>query len=170
MNVEKVVVGPLQTNCYILSKNNKCIIIDPGEDADSIKKKIGNREVLAILVTHFHFDHIGALEELLKFYNIKVNDYKIIKDMEVINTPGHTKDSVTYYFPKENIMFCGDFLFKDTFGRIDIGGNAYDMINSINEIQKYDKNIKLYPAHGEETYLEKEVLHFEDYIAYLKNY
>ena len=63
MNIKTIVVGPLEENCYILEKNNKCIIIDPGDEAQRIIDNI-NKEVLTILITHHHFDHIGALKEV----------------------------------------------------------------------------------------------------------
>ena len=66
MNIETVVVGPLQTNCYIISKNNKCIVIDPGDEYNKIKSVIGNKEVAGVIVTHYHFDHIGALSNFNK--------------------------------------------------------------------------------------------------------
>ena len=61
MEINKVVVGPLRTNCYILIKDNKCLVIDPGDELDKIKKEISKKEVVGVIVTHYHFDHIGAL-------------------------------------------------------------------------------------------------------------
>ena len=55
-------------------------------------------------------------------------------------------------------MFVGDFIFKGTIGRCDLkGGNVNDMKKSINLIKMYDKKIKLYPGHGEYTYLGYEL-------------
>ena len=50
MNVEIIKVGYLETNCYLIIKNNKCIIVDPGDEFDKIKNKIDylNLEVKAI--------------------------------------------------------------------------------------------------------------------------
>lgn len=169
MKIEKVIVGPLDTNCYILSKNNKCVIIDPGDNFKLIKAKVNNKEVVTILITHFHFDHIGALDELLNYYHVKVNEYEKLPNMKVIKTPGHTKDSVSYYFPEFNVIFCGDFIFKDAFGRLDLGGDAKDMLHSLEKLEKYDKKIHLYPGHGESSTLEKEISNFNDYKQYIKN-
>ena len=66
-------------------------------------------------------------------------------------------------------MFCGDFLFKDTFGRTDLGGNNEDMIKSLELINRYDDDITLYPGHGSKTTLGLEKKHFKEYISYLKN-
>lgn len=63
MKIEKVVVGPVATNCYILQKDgdHPVLVIDPGDEAEKIMKQIGSREVEAVLLTHGHFDHTGAL-------------------------------------------------------------------------------------------------------------
>ena len=170
MDVQRLILGDLETNCYILTKNSKCIIIDPAGEAEKIKEAVGQNKVLTILITHHHFDHIGAKEELIEYYKVKENNFDIIDDMEVISTPGHSLDSITFYFKKEQVMFCGDFLFKNTFGRVDLeGGDAKMMIESINKIKMYDDNIKLFPGHGEFTYLGKEKQNFKDYLAYLQN-
>ena len=54
-------------------------------------------------------------------------------------------------------MFTGDFIFKDGIGRTDLGGNNFDMINSINKISKYNKDIKIYPGHGDPSILGTEL-------------
>lgn len=46
MEVERVIVGNLLENTYIVSCNNECLIIDPGDEFDKIKKQIKNRKVL----------------------------------------------------------------------------------------------------------------------------
>lgn len=163
MKISKVVVGPLETNCYILSLGNKCIVIDPGAEIDKITKEIDNKEVVGVIITHYHFDHIGALNYFDKSLvfdknNLEEKEYNIDNfKFEVIYTQGHKEDSITIYFKKEKIMFTGDFIFKGTIGRMDLeGGNILDMKNSLEKIKKYDQNIKIYPGHGESTYLYKE--------------
>ena len=164
MKIDKVETGFLSENCYIVSSGKNAIVIDPGDEYDKIKRRIDSRNVLAVLITHHHFDHVGALSDLLKDYNVEVIDYKSkinqkIKDFSftIIKTPGHTKDSVTFYFKKEKIMFTGDFLFNDSIGRTDLdSGNMNDMKKSIELIKKYDKDIKIYPGHGEDSTLGYE--------------
>lgn len=63
MNIKTIPVGILQTNCYILTKNNQTLIIDPGDEPEKIKNEI-NTKVIGILVTHYHFDHVGALDQI----------------------------------------------------------------------------------------------------------
>ena len=163
MQVNRVVVGPLETNCYILIKDDKCLVIDPGDEIDKIKKEIGNKEVVGVIVTHYHFDHIGALnyfdkDLILDKSNLEEKEYDINGfNFEVIYTPGHKEDAITIYFKEENIMFTGDFIFEGTIGRMDLeGGSTIDMKKSLDKIKEYDSNIKIYPGHGNSTYLYKE--------------
>lgn len=164
MEITKVVVGNLDTNCYILSKNNKCIVIDPGDDYDKIEKAIGSKEVIAVIITHYHFDHVGALKYFSKDLVFDRNNLeekeRNISDFcfEIIYTPGHKEDAITIYFKEENVMFTGDFIFKGAIGRIDLPGGSYnDMLKSLEKISKYNKNIEIYPGHGDKTYLINEL-------------
>ena len=66
MYIERLIVGPLETNCYLVSpeKNAPAVLmIDPGEDGALIRQHLGNRSVSAILLTHGHYDHTGALKD-----------------------------------------------------------------------------------------------------------
>jgi len=163
MIVERLVLGPLSTNCYLIIKGDNCLIVDPADNFETIKKEIGNLNLMGILITHYHFDHIGALEQLQKYYKVPIYDYQTKEitvenfDFEIIHTPGHTNASVTFYFEKDNIMFVGDFIFKETIGRTDLEtGNMSVMQESLNMIKQYNDNITLYPGHGESTTLGYE--------------
>ncbi len=63
MDIKTTVAGPVQTNCYILTDGNACVIIDPGDNGKRILDNVTAR-VEGILITHGHFDHIGALAYL----------------------------------------------------------------------------------------------------------
>lgn len=163
MEVRNIKVGYLETNCYILSNNKECIIIDPGDQFYSIDEQIKDNKLIGVLITHRHPDHIGALEKLINTYHVNVYDKSNLKEQEyslgsfvfdVIYTPGHTSDSVSYYFKDYNFMFTGDFLFKNSIGRTDMPtGNTLEMKQSIAKIKEYSSRIKIYPGHGEITNL-----------------
>ncbi len=167
MKIKRLVVGILKENCYILEKNNKLLIIDPGDNFNLINKYINNKNVVGVLITHHHNDHIGALNEVLKFYDLKENIVNDIDfDFEIIRTPGHSNDSISYYFKKENIMFTGDFLFKDAIGRVDLPtGSSEEMIESLYKIMDYADNVQIYPGHGDKTILGREKKNFKYYIS-----
>lgn len=60
MKIERLVLGELQTNCYLVSDNGEAVVIDPADEPDFITEKIAraNLKLTAILATHGHFDHI----------------------------------------------------------------------------------------------------------------
>lgn len=166
MNIEKVVVGELEENCYILSIENYCLVIDPGNDEDKIIDIIKDKKVLGILLTHHHFDHVGAVDTLVSKYDTKVYDFSNLDEgnisigpftFEVIYNPGHSKDSISFYFKEIDKMFVGDFVFLGSIGRCDLPtGNFKEMQDSINRLKKFKENITLYPGHGMETTLNFE--------------
>ena len=111
LEIEKIVVGDLRCNCYIVKKNHKCLIIDPGDNALEIKNACQDYQCEEILVTHHHFDHVGALKELEAFYHVRHNEFlRKTFSYEVIKTPGHASDSLTFYFHDEKIMFTGNVI------------------------------------------------------------
>lgn len=76
MHVERIVVGPLATNCYVVScpEGGEAIVIDPGGDADRIESYIdraGARPVLVVL-THGHSDHFAGAAEIARRYDVSV--------------------------------------------------------------------------------------------------
>lgn len=166
MEVRKIKVGYLQTNCYILIEQGSCLIIDPGDQYYSIESQIGHNQILGVLITHRHPDHIGALEQIQKTYNPKIFEKNNLTEgkyeigpfrFEVINTPGHTSDSITFFFYDYNFMFTGDFLFKNSIGRTDMPtGNMDQMKESLEKIKEYSDRIRIYPGHGDTTNLGDE--------------
>lgn len=169
MKIDIVVVGPLETNCYLLRNEKSILIVDPGSDFKKIKQAVGNDNVVGILLTHTHFDHVGALEECKNEYDVPVykkenleeKEYNIEAfDFDVIFTPGHTNDSVIFYFKNENILFTGDFIFKGSIGRTDLGGNMNDMNKSffkLFSLAQTNQSIAIYPGHGHCTNLNDEL-------------
>lgn len=175
MEIINVQVGMLKTNCYILKIKDDILIIDPGDEYYKIYDYIKDKHLKGVLITHNHFDHTGALNQILKNYDVKVYDksnleertYKIDEfTFDAIYTPGHTRDSITFYFKEDNIMFDGDFVFKDGIGRCDLPTGDYEQLaRSITKIKKYPKCTTLYPGHGDKTTLEDEEK-FNEYFRY----
>lgn len=82
MEIKTLSLGPIGTNCYVVSKNNKCLIFDPGAEAEKVEQYVTEKELqpLAILLTHAHFDHIGAVDALRKRYEIDVYLHEAERD------------------------------------------------------------------------------------------
>jgi len=165
MKVETIPVGYLQANCYLVTQNNQTIIIDPGDEYEKIRNHCLGKNIVAILVTHHHFDHIGALKALEETYHLKHNVIPNHLKIEIFQNPGHSKDSISFYFPEENILFSGDFIFYHSIGRCDLeGGDWQEMQNSIKSILKYSHDLFIYPGHGPSTTLKEERPYLSQYI------
>ena len=90
MVIQTYILGELQTNCYLVfdKETKKGIVIDPADEANFVGEKIltQNIELLAIVATHGHFDHILAAWELQLAFNVPflINkmDEKIVKNMQ----------------------------------------------------------------------------------------
>ena len=84
MKINHYVVGQVQTNCYIVinEENKECFIIDPGASAKQLAERIRKDGFtpVAVLLTHGHFDHAGAAEELAKEFGVKVYAHEAEKD------------------------------------------------------------------------------------------
>lgn len=68
-------LGPVQTNCYVIQDEQKnCLVIDPGEESKKIITYIENEQLkpVAILLTHGHFDHIGAVDGVRDYFGLPV--------------------------------------------------------------------------------------------------
>ena len=189
--VKKLVVGALQTNSHLLIEDNHCIIVDPGANPKRILENVNGLTVDAICLTHGHFDHIKAVDALVKELkcDVYISEYddEMLKDSKknasiligqpftvqskvkyydsitkignfefnVLEASGHTKGSVLLMI--ENIMFCGDVLFKEGIGRCDLyGGSFSQMKATLNENMKIDKDYILYSGHGEDSTLFEE--------------
>lgn len=64
--VEHVVVGPIETNCYLIDDGQGGVcVVDPGAEWPLIEEALAGRPVSMVLATHFHDDHVGALNELV---------------------------------------------------------------------------------------------------------
>ncbi|TMN20965.1 MBL fold metallo-hydrolase [Lentibacillus cibarius] len=74
MQIKCIPAGPLSTNCYIVSDKAEALIIDPGGDFETIVNYLNDVGVTpeAILLTHAHFDHIGAVSQLRSYFGSDV--------------------------------------------------------------------------------------------------
>lgn len=97
MIIKKLTVGPLEENTYIIGDeaSKKAIVIDPGDEPDRIMEVVRKNgfEITAIVLTHGHFDHVGAAGDIRKETGAKILMHK--------------EDSDTYKMAKEHASFWG---------------------------------------------------------------
>ena len=192
MRTKRISVGPLQTNCYIVEDETPngrfCAVVDPGDDPKTIEENLP-RNLTHIILTHAHFDHVGALEAVHKahptalfavgehepldsvytFYShpdlvippvdILLEEGARIGPFTVIHTPGHTKGSICLYSAKDGLLLSGDTLFEGVYGRTDLGGSMLDMQTSLALLSSLPPATKVLPGHGAPTTIGREFNH-----------
>lgn len=181
MKVDRIITGPIGENCWIIVDGNlTAAVIDPGDDGKKIVACIRNNgyKVEWILLTHNHFDHVGALAEVQQATGAKIAIHgadaggldiqpdlmvaggDILKCGElsflVVHTPGHTPGGVLYICG--NKMFSGDTLFYQSIGRTDLpGGDFTQLRESLLKIRDLPyTDLKIYPGHMRTTTLVQE--------------
>lgn len=159
MTIEKIAVGMLQANCYLLIDGEEAAVIDPGDDPQKIIDAIEKNGVKVKFVanTHRHFDHIGANAAIAGKFGVEIlanlNDGDILaigkSKLKVIKTPGHTPDGVC--LAGDGFVISGDTLFEDGIGRTDLDGGSDEQMAA--SLKKLDALIAdgatVYPGHGD---------------------
>ena len=187
LNIHTMPLGLYQTNTYIVSKSGsqKCVVIDPGYEAGTIMGRVAlmGLEVEAILLTHGHFDHVGAVRSIAADTDCQVflaeqelslpptmTDGPLYYtdlypsegtlhiadlDIKILPTPGHTPGSVCLLIA--DAMFSGDTLFAGSMGRCDFPGSSiFDMRKSLKKLYNLAGDYRVFPGHAAATTLEYE--------------
>ena len=95
MDARCVTVGPLQENCWIVRRedSDRALVVDPGDEADRLIKAIEGLTVEAILLTHTHFDHVGAVAALARHTKAPVYcpklEVPVLQDINSYVFPGY---------------------------------------------------------------------------------
>ena len=191
MKVQHILgAAPLYTNTFLLVTEQKHgILIDAAAELDTYKKALAEQgaTLTHILLTHGHYDHVGAVAALRRetgckvyldpadalgdaLYPLKASDVDetwpasgslTIDELTftIYHTPGHTRGSVVLALGK--LLFCGDTLFAGSCGRTDMpGGSGIQMQQSLSMLAESDlrNDMQVLPGHGEDSTLGRERL------------
>ena len=189
MKVQHILgAAPLYTNTFLLVTDQKHgILIDAAAEPDTYKKALAEQgaTLTHILLTHGHYDHVGAVAALRRetgckvyldpadalgdaLYPLKASDVDeawpasgslTIDELTftIYHTPGHTRGSVVLALGK--LLFCGDTLFAGSCGRTDMpGGSGIQMQQSLSMLAESDlrNDMQVLPGHGEDSTLGRE--------------
>lgn len=124
IQVKQIETGVIQENCYIVYKDSQALIIDPGNETSKIKNELETLNVrpLAILLTHTHYDHIGALEDIRVDYDIPV--YVSPKEQDWLGDPNR---NLSIYSTHEIIANPAEYAFEPK-EEISIGPFSFEVI------------------------------------------
>lgn len=191
MKVQHILgAAPLYTNTFLLVTEQKHgILIDAAAEPDTYQKALAEQgaTLTHILLTHGHYDHVGAVAALRRetgckvyldpadalgdaLYPLKASDVDeawpasgslTIDELTftIYHTPGHTRGSVVLALGK--LLFCGDTLFAGSCGRTDMpGGSGIQMQQSLSLLAESDlrNDMQVLPGHGEDSTLGRERL------------
>ena len=102
-------------------------------------------------------DNLVVVNSLVETYKDKESLDFLNEEMVVVHTPFHTLGSSCFYFPKSSMLFSGDTLFKEGFGRYDLPhSNHRLLLDSLNKLFNLPKETKVYPGHGKSTTIGEE--------------
>ena len=187
LNSTRLPLGVYQANCYIIREENStsCCVLDPGGEAKKVLEfmQVRNLTLDAILLTHGHFDHVGAVKELHEATGCKV--YICAEDLtlpakwtageltytdtyaegdvlelsgltiRVLHTPGHTPGSVCLLV--DDTLYTGDTLFARSSGRTDLpGGDSQVILTSLRRLNDLEGEYTVCPGHSGSTTLSLE--------------
>ena len=187
MEIHRLPLPPLGANCYLVKNGDQGLIIDPGGSGESVITACSELGLTpaAILLTHGHFDHVGAVAELTErwpgltvychvgdvsdapgqFTWLKGPTWKPLVDdqvlelaglsVTVLHTPGHSPGSCCFLLGDH--LFTGDVLFRFSMGRTDLpGGDESQMRDSLKRLTALPGDYKVYPGHDAPTTLDQE--------------
>jgi glyoxylase-like metal-dependent hydrolase (beta-lactamase superfamily II) len=192
LTVRKVSVGPMDNNAYLLTcrADGTQVLIDAANDAGTLLDLAGPAGLTAVVTTHSHRDHTGALAEVVQATGaasiagaddaaeipvvtrtVTDGDTIAVGDctLEVIHVVGHTPGSIVLLYREpdgSNHLWTGDSLFPGGVGNT--RGNRKNFTSLINDVEtklfgRLDDRTWFYPGHGKDSTLGAERPHLAEW-------
>lgn len=183
----------VDNNIWLIGDDTEVLVVDAAHTAQPIIDAVGDRNVVAVLCTHAHNDHVTVAPELGERFGVPILlhpddevlwkqthpavDYSPLVDdqritvagieIRVIHTPGHSPGSVCLYAPELGTVCTGDTLFRGGPGAT---GRSYSdfptIIDSIrSRLLTLPAETVVYTGHGADTTIGAEASHLGEWIA-----
>jgi glyoxylase-like metal-dependent hydrolase (beta-lactamase superfamily II) len=180
-------------NAWIIGDDEEVIVIDPGRDPAAVLRAVGDRDLLAVICTHGHPDHVAAALEVAEpdgspvalhprdrilwreahqdEAEIEMADGGVFEvadvRLEVIHAPGHTTGSVCLYCEDLEVVFTGHALAVG--GPVPHDGEFPDFASQLNAIGEHLLTLpgrtRVLPGEGEETTIAAAEKQFDSWVA-----
>jgi len=185
-------VGPWGMNTYALvcPETNQSVLIDPGDDPEVLLEMLADSKPIAILLTHTHIDHIGALAEMRQRLGLLVAGHdgphepggqdvgldRVLHDDDVITvgthqlrvyyTPGHIGDQICFVLQNDQRAIVGDTIFEGGPGKTWSAEGFQTTLQTLqNVILHWPDETVCYPGHGPSFRLGDKRAQIEAFVA-----
>lgn len=184
----------VDNNVWVIGDDMECVVIDAPHDVDAIAAIVGERDLLAILATHAHDDHVRVAPALADRYHSPIylhpddlpvwklthgdlqpdhlmSDGEVIAvadiELHVKHTPGHAPGAVCFYSPELGAVFSGDTLFNGGPGATGRSFSDFPtIVESIKrELLTLPPETVVHTGHGDDTKIGDEAPHLEEWIT-----
>jgi glyoxylase-like metal-dependent hydrolase (beta-lactamase superfamily II) len=187
--IHHVVVGPMDNNVYVLrcKETGQAVLIDAANEHDRLLDLCRRLNVVKVLETHGHWDHIQAVPAvreagidvgvtpddagMLPSYDFLLEDDSVFDvgrlRLKTILTPGHTPGSMCFLLEGAPVLFSGDTLFPGGPGATGFpGGDFPTIIRSLEDrlFAPLGPDVLVLPGHGDDTTIGNERPHLQEWI------
>ena len=195
MLIKTLVVGQIETNCYVVTDEDtlQCAVIDPGDESNTVMNYLEEHRLQAkyIFLTHGHYDHTGAVESVHEQTGATVCMNQ--KDVGSGSYSFEPPEGTVFYGEGDEFhvggltfrvmetpghtpggvcllcgeaLFSGDTLFRGSCGRTDLpGGDMPTQLRSLKRLYDLSGDMEVYPGHMESSTLDQE-RRFNYYMKY----
>ncbi len=193
--IDRVTTGDgADRNAWVIGDDDEVIVVDPGRDARVVLDAVGDREIIAVICTHGHADHVEAALEVAerdeapvalhprdRLFWREVHGGQLpeiemeeggafeVADvtLDVLHTPGHSPGSVSIYCEDLGVVFSGDALSAD--GPCPHDGGFPDFAGQLSsigaELLTLPAETRVLPGHGEESTIAMAEKRFDSWVT-----
>ena len=181
----------VDNNVYLVGDDASVFVVDAAHDAAKIREAIGDRELLGVISTHGHNDHINAALEVAGDAPVYLNpDDRMLWEtvhpgvvpkplldgqsfsvagltLQVLHTPGHSPGAVCLYIPELDTLLSGDTLFSGGPGATGRSFSSFPLILESIRTRLFDlpPTTTVLTGHGDPTTIGDEAPNYDEWVA-----